>query len=250
MVHLLGCLILFGVFTLNLVEFGAIIFHVKLDSAKFNDVSSAQFVIEVILGRFGVSDNHKHFVVHVLVWNCISFLISRGLSDNSIVLNLELPVVLPHDNHRFCCLINFFRLSPDGHKLNIVIDSENFSASLSFDIFLGNILGFIVEKSVRVSGPCDTAHVDFILGSLQDYLSIFGRSLGQDLLHVLLGLESVVRVPTVFHLHWRGIYQTVSDGRIEMAKALSFSFGRLRFIVVRRRLLSLHSRNYSEGKIT
>ena len=89
MVHLLGCLILFGVFTLNLVEFGAIIFHVKLDSAKFNDVSSAQFVIEVILGRFGVSDNHEHFVIYILVWNRVSFLISWCLSDQSVVLNLE-----------------------------------------------------------------------------------------------------------------------------------------------------------------
>lgn len=95
---------------------------------------------------------------------------------------------------------------------------------------------------MRVSGPSDTAHVDLILGSLQNYLPIFGWSFCEDLLHVLLRAESVVRVATVFDIHWRGIDQSISDGRIEMAKALSFSLWRLRLIVVSRRLLSLHVR--------
>jgi len=80
---------------------------------------------------------------------------------------------------------------------------------------------------MRVPAPCDTAHIDFIFRSLEDNLTIFGWSFRKDLLHVLLGLESVVRVPTIFNLHWRGIHKSISDGRIEMAKALPLSFGRL-----------------------
>lgn len=221
------------------IELSAVILHIELDATKLNDISSSQFVVHVILSRFGVSHDHKHFIVHVLIWNCISILVSGSLRNQSVVFNLEHAIVLPDNNHGFGNLVHLLRLSPYGNKLNIVIDPENFSASLSLDIFLGDIFGFVVEKSVGISGPCHTAHIHFILRSLQNHLTIFGWSLCHDLLHVhFLRLEPLVRIPSVLSLDWSCIDQTIPNGIVEMlSKALSF-WG-FRFIDGRR-LLSFH----------
>ena len=46
------------------------------------------------------------------------------------------------------------------HQLNLVSYSYDLASGLGLNIFLRNILAFIVEKPVRVTGPCDTPQVD------------------------------------------------------------------------------------------
>jgi len=141
--------------------------------------SEANGTYQIILSRLGVSNNNKHFVIHVFVWDGVAVAVSRCVRHDRIVLNLELAyklseclvlprsvlvltILLSYNDHGLGCFINVFWLCPNGHKFNIITNSQNFTTSLSFDVFLGNILGFVIEKTMRVSRPGDTPHVDFV----------------------------------------------------------------------------------------
>jgi hypothetical protein len=81
---------------------------------------------------------------------------------DGIVLNLELAILLSYNDHGLGCFINVFWLCANGNEFDVVTNSQNFTTSLSFDVFLGNILGFVIEKTMRVSRPGDASHVDFV----------------------------------------------------------------------------------------
>ena len=178
-----------------------VIFHVKLDATKLDDVSSAQLVVEVILGRFGVADDHEHLVVDILVRDWVAILISWSVSHEGVVLDLEVTIGLAHNYHRFGSWIDILWLSANRNKLDIVIDPENFSASLCLDIFLGYILRLVIEKPMRVPGPSDAPHIHLVLGQLLIFCLLhFGRSFRHDLLHVVIGLKSSMGIAAVLNL--------------------------------------------------
>lgn len=140
-----------------------VVLDIEFYSAQFYDIASIKLVIEIILSRLCVSDDHKHFVVDVLVWYRIAFFIPRGLSDYCVILNLELSFALPNDDHGLGGLIDLFRLSPYADKLDIIVDSQYLTASLSFYILLGDVLRLVIEETVRISRPSYAPHVNLVL---------------------------------------------------------------------------------------
>ena len=46
---------------------------------------------QIILCRFCISNNNKHLVVDILIWNRIAIAISRGVCYDGVVFDLELP---------------------------------------------------------------------------------------------------------------------------------------------------------------
>jgi len=124
------------------------VLDVELNSAQFNHISFVHFVVQVVLGRFSVSNHHGHFVVHVFVRNRVALAVHGGLVGQGVVLNLKLPVFLTNDDHGLSLLVNLFRLGANADKFNVVADSEDFAAGLSFNIFLGNVFAFVVEEAV------------------------------------------------------------------------------------------------------
>jgi hypothetical protein len=110
-----------------------------------------------------ISHNNEHFIIDIFIRYWISFTISWSNCNDCVILNLKLPISLLYNNHWFCILIDFFRLRPYRHKLNIIIYSQNLPTCLCFNIFFCNIFRFIVKKSMRISWPCYTSHINFIL---------------------------------------------------------------------------------------
>ena len=110
-----------------------------------------------------ISHNNEHFIIDIFIRNWVSIAISWSNCDNCVILNLKLPISLLYNNHRLGIWINFFRLRPYRHKLNIIINSQYLSTCLCFNILFCNIFGFIIKKSMRISRPSYTSHIYFIL---------------------------------------------------------------------------------------
>jgi hypothetical protein len=132
---------------LNLISMitAFVIFDVEFYSTKFDDISTIKLVIKVVLGRFSVSYNHKHFIVDILIWNRISLFISWSFCNKSIILYLKLSFLLFDNDHRLCILVDLLRFCPDRNEFDIIIDSQYLSTSLCLDILFGNILWLIVK---------------------------------------------------------------------------------------------------------
>jgi len=110
---------------------------------------------------------------------------------------MEMAMLLPDNNHWFSSFINIFRFGSNRNKLYIIIDSEYLSSSLSFNIFLCNILAFIIEQAMGVSTPSDTSHINFILGKLGHLHNLFTDSFSWGLCcHYSIFLDTG-HVPTV-----------------------------------------------------
>lgn len=119
---------------------GSVVFHIELDSTKFDDVSAIELVIEIILSRLGISHHNKHLVVDVFIRNGVTFAVQWSLCNQGVVFYLEVARLLPYDDHWFGCFINVFWFGSDRDKLNVVINSEYLTSRLSFDVFLGYVL--------------------------------------------------------------------------------------------------------------
>ena len=117
---------------------------------------------QIILCWLSVANDYKHFIIDILIWYRLAILISRSLLHKGVILNLEASILLSYYDHRLCIMINILRICSHWYKFNIVLYSQNFASRLSFDIFLGYILGLIVKKTMRVPGPSDAAHVNLI----------------------------------------------------------------------------------------
>jgi len=202
------------------VEPGAVLLDVELDSTQLDNVSSVELVVlqrsirkityEVVLCTLGVSHDHKHFVVNVFVCNRVTIRISGSHSHQSIVLNLECPVVLLDDNHWLCVLIDVCRPGPDRNKLDIVVDPENLASCLSLDVFLGNVLRLVVKQTMGVSRPRYTPHVDFVLGVGSDWNLVFGRSVSSE--HHASKTLSLSRLGLLDRIILRNVLAIRSDG--------------------------------------
>lgn len=129
---------------------GPVVLDAELYAAQLHDVAAAQFVVQVVLCRFRVPDHHEHFIVHIFVWDWITLGVSRSLCHQCIVLYRELTVRLPHNDHGFRFGIKVFRLRADGDELDIIVDSEDLSSSLCFDVLLRYVLGLVVKETVGV----------------------------------------------------------------------------------------------------
>ena len=94
-------------------------------------------------------------------------------------------MLLPHYNHRLGCLVHILWLGADRHEFNIVFDPEDLAPSLRLDIFLSNVLGLIVEQTMRVARPGYAAHVHFVL--LLEGANVLKLALTLSLVHGLSG---------------------------------------------------------------
>ena len=52
---------------LALIVLTPVVLDIELDPAQLDHIALLQLVVEVVLGRLGVSDHDEHLVVHVLV---------------------------------------------------------------------------------------------------------------------------------------------------------------------------------------
>lgn len=71
-------------------ELGSEVLHIEFYPAKLDDVSTVEFVVQVILCALGVPDDDEHLVVDVLVRDRVPFTVPGRLRHNRIVLDLEL----------------------------------------------------------------------------------------------------------------------------------------------------------------
>lgn len=161
-------------------KLGSVIFDIEFNSSELYNVTSTQFIIQIILSWFRVPDHNKHLVVDVFIWNGVAVAISWSVSYDCVIFYLKLAILLSHYYHWLCCFVYIFWLCPNGYKFDIIRNSQYFATSLSFDVFLGDIFGLIIKETMRVSGPGDASHVDFIfllsfelvLQTLLEFLSI------------------------------------------------------------------------------
>ena len=158
-----------------------VILDIEFYSSKFYNITSAQFIIlqkekvgleikncfkntyQIILSWFCVSNNDKHLIVDILIWNRVSFRISWCFGNKRIIKYLKLTTGLSDDNHRFGISINVLWSCSYRHKLNIIVDSQDLASSLRLDVLLGNVLRLIIEQTMRITWPSHTSHVNFIL---------------------------------------------------------------------------------------
>ena len=46
------------------------------------------------------------------------------------------------------------------NELHIIVETNDLASSIRFDVTLGDLARFVIEKAMRISAPCDTSHVD------------------------------------------------------------------------------------------
>lgn len=133
----------------------------KLDNRKW--LKCIECTYEVVLSGLCVSNDDKHFVVDVLVWNRIAFCVPGRLGHERVIVDLKLSICLSDNNHWLGVRINILRPGSNGNKLNVVVNSQNLAASLRFYVLFRNVLWLVVKETVRVTRPRHASHVDFIL---------------------------------------------------------------------------------------
>ena len=47
-----------------------------------------------------------------------------------------------------------------GNEFDIVVEADDFPPCVGFDVPLGNLTGFIIEKAMGVTAPGHTSHVN------------------------------------------------------------------------------------------
>lgn len=146
------------------------ILHIKFDAAKFDSVAAIQFIIQIILCGLSIANNHKHFIVNILIRDRLAVLVPWCLLDQCVVLDLEAAVWLAHDDHRLGLGVDIVRFSANWDEFDVILHSQDFASSLGFDIFLGDVFRFIIKKAMWVARPCDAAHVDLILRRMRQLL--------------------------------------------------------------------------------
>ena len=95
---------------------------------------------EVVLSGLRVSNDDKHFVVDVLVWNWIAFCVPGRLGHERVIVHLKLSVCLSDNDHGLRVRIDILRPGSNGNKLNVVVDSQNLATSLRFYVLFGDVL--------------------------------------------------------------------------------------------------------------
>lgn len=104
----------------------------------------------------------------------------------------SLTLVESDNDHGFSLVTDLLWLRLEGHKLDIVADSNNLPSSLSFDVLLCDILGLVVKEPMRIPRPGDTPHIDF-----KAMLDVVGVSSGSYVLswslHRMLSLRLLSR---------------------------------------------------------